>query len=214
MKVDEEGGIVWQRQYPRGIGAHLAKAVEMPDGSILTIGDALPGEENPLKAAWVMNVAADNGELIWQRYLTGSLDYSAQDVLINKDGLISVAVNANSVDGQMDKEGMDKSQHFTRLVTFNPRGVIFDSLAYFEGDKAQVQRMILGPSRERIMIGSALVPYQDETMSGGDDMKMVEKGNGKAIKKRSSEGWIVAAPAAEPYQDPCKPKKERVLDDL
>lgn len=214
LKVDEEGGIVWQRQYPRGIGAVLAKAVEMPDGSILAIGEALPGEEDPLKAAWVMNVAADNGALIWQRYLTGSIDYSAKDVMISDDGLISVVVNANSVDGKMDEEGMDKAQHYVRLVTFNPRGVIFDSLAFFEGEKAQAKNMILGPSRERIMIGDALVAYQDEMISGGDDMKMAEKGNGKAIKKRSSEGWIVAAPAAAPYQDPCKPKKERVLDDL
>ena len=62
------------------------------------------------------------------------------------------------------------------------------------------------------MIGTTRIAYQkeDDVMSG-DDGSVSEA---QPIEKRSLEGWIVATPRANRYEDPCKPKKERVLNSL
>ncbi len=227
LKVDHEGGIVWQQQYPRGIGAEFVNAAEMPDGSYVAMGTALPAQENALKAGWVAHIDPTNAAMKWQRYFRDDADIIGKDVLISEDGLISLMLEAKPVKGFAVEEG-EKAKDFVRLVTLNPRGVIFDSMTYFQGEIADAHDMLLGPSRERILVGTTQIAYQkDGGVVSGDDMSMeksmdkpMEKTMKKAMDKgapivvRSNEGWIVAAPAMKSYADPCKPKKARSLDSL
>ena len=240
LKLDENGGIIWQRAYPRGISAKFAKAAEMPDGILIGAGIALPAEENPAKAGWLIALLPDNGDVVWQRYFTGKVDYAAKDLNISEDGLISLVLDATPLDGVYEDDG-EPSKDYVRLLTLNPRGVIFDSQAFFQGEAADAQSMILGPAKERILIGHTQVAYQKEEveLSGSDDDAMMLKDkammkkdmpvmkkdmmkadekmmmeDGGEIVTRSDEGWIVAAPRAEKYEDPCKPKKLRELSDL
>jgi len=219
LKVDHAGGIVWQQQYPRGIGAEFVKAAEMPDGSYVVLGAALPAEEDALKAGWAVHIDPTNAEIKWQRYFRDDADLSGKDILVSKDGLISLMLEAKPVKGFAREEG-EKAKDFVRLVTLNPRGVIFDSMAYFQGEVADAHDMLLGPSRERIMVGTTQIAYQKDEGDVIDDDKALEKPMDKAmdkgapIVKRSDEGWIVAAPAMQSYEDPCKPKKPRVLNSL
>ena len=216
LKVDPNGGIIWQRSYPRGIGAKLAKTAEMPDGKIVAVGVALPAQENSLKAGWLMSLQPDNGELIWQRYFSGKVDYSAKDLIISEDGLISVMLDSKPVAGVVDAED-DTTRDYVRLVTMNPRGVIFDSQAYYQGQVADAGAMILGPKDERIIIGHTEILYQkesvDDVMSGDDTMQKNKSDTEIESFVRSDEGWIVAAPQVSEYEDPCKPKVVRVLGD-
>jgi len=208
LKVDDKGGIVWQRQYPRGIGADIIGADMLVDGSIVTIGNALPAREDSMKAGWAMRVDRDNGAVMWQRYFTGDLDYSAKGVMANDDGVISVLLDAKPVAG-IEMEDDEDSKDFARLVTLNPRGVIFDSQAYFQGEIADAYDMILGPARERILIGASRILHRKDgaVVSVGDE-KDVDVGSAQ----RRYSGWILAAPAVDAYDDPCKPKAPRVLE--
>ena len=204
LKLDENGGIVWQRSYPRGISAKFAKTAEMPNGLLIAAGIALPAEENPAKAGWLMTLMPDNGDVVWQRYFTGKVDYASKDIGVSEDGLISLVLDSKPIEGVYEEDG-EPSKDYVRLLTLNPRGMIFDSQAFFQGEAADAQSMILGPAKERILIGHTQVAYQKEGGEVQDNEETV---------KRSDEGWIVAAPRAEKYEDPCKPKKLRELSDL
>lgn len=223
LKLDENGGIIWQRSYPRGISAKFAKTAEMPDGMLIAAGIVLPAEEDPAKAGWVITLMPDNGDVVWQRYFTGKVDYAAKDINISEDGLISLVLDAKPIKGAYESDG-EPSKDYVRLLTLNPRGLIFDSQAFSQGEIADAQSMILGPAKERILIGHTQIAYQKEDveMSGSDDGddkgEMMKKDGMKTMMgetvTRSDEGWIVAAPRAEKYEDPCKPKKLRELSDL
>ncbi len=210
MRLTKDGNIVWQQQYPRGIGGEFLKAAKMPDGSFVAVGTALPAKEDALKAGWVMHVDADNGGIKWQRYFTGDLDYAGKSVLSSKDGLISVMLEARHLKGMKKEEG-DKARDYTRLITLNPRGVIVDSLAYFNSESAIANDTIFGPAQERILVGHSRIAYKKENIDMTGQKGEAEQGG---VIKRSEAGWIVAAPAMPPYEDPCKPKKPRALDRL
>lgn len=219
LKVDEHGGIIWQRSYPRGISAKFVKTAEMPNGMLIAAGIALPAEDEPTKAGWVITVMPDNGDVVWQRYFTGKVDYAAKDLNISEDGLISLVLDAKPIKGAYENDG-EPLKDYVRLLTLNPRGLIFDSQAFFQGEIADAQSMILGPARERILIGHTQVAYKKEAveLSGSDEGEEMKndgvKDMGEETITRSDEGWIVAAPRAEKYEDPCKPKVLRELSDL
>jgi len=211
LKIDEKGNIIWQRQYPRGIGAELVGAEEMSNGDIIAFGTALPAQENALKAGWLVQLDPDNGGMKWQRYFTGNYDYSGKDLTVNDDNLISVLLDAKPVAGYFEEEGVPVKD-YSRIVTLNPRGVIFDSQAYFEGEIADGEDLLVSPAGERIIIGSAQIAYQEQNEAvSGDD---AAGDTAKPIERRSYEGWIIATPRADSYVDPCKPKKERALKTL
>lgn len=211
LKVDETGNILWQRQYPRGIGSELVHAAEMDNGNIVAFGTALPAMEDALKAGWLLMLDPSNGNMQWERYFTSNHDYTGKDVVTNKDGLISVLLDAKPVAGSFDEEGV-VAKDYVRIVTLNPRGVIFDSQAYFQGEIADGEDLLVSPAGERIIIGKTQIAYQKETLElSGDDAKVMAE---KPIESRSYEGWIVATPRADSYVDPCKPKKERKLKTL
>ena len=211
LKIDETGNILWQRQYPRGIGSELVQADQLGNGNIVAFGTALPALEDSLKAGWLMMLDPSNGSMLWQRYFTSDHDYTGKDVVTNEDGVISVLLDSKPVAGSFDEEGVI-AKDYVRIVTLNPRGVIFDSQAYFQGEIADGEDLLVNPAGERIIIGKTQVAYQKETLelSGDGAQNMSEK----PIETRSYEGWIIATPRADSYVDPCKPKKERKLKTL
>lgn len=182
LKLNAQGGIDWQREYPRGSGAILHEAQNYIQGFSVVAGETYPVAQEDPKAAWVMVINNLNGAMAWQRYFTGGVAYSARDVMVSKQGLVSVL---------MDGEG---ARDYVRLVTMNPRGVMFDSQSFFNGDGADAYQMIEGSARERVIIGESHVPY------------MIE---GQDLTKHSHEGWIVAAPSMGTYDDPCRVKAAR-----
>ncbi|MFK7838942.1 MAG: hypothetical protein AB8B83_01305 [Bdellovibrionales bacterium] len=211
LKLDDEGGIVWQQQYPRGIGAEFIDLQALSNGDVIAVGTALPAQEDALKAGWMVRVEPFNGAMAWQRYFTNTIDYSAVNISVNKDDLITIVMDAKPVDGVPSPEG-EVPRDYVRVVTLNPRGVIFDSQAYFQGEVADVNDVVIGPVGERILVGTTRIAYLEVESDVSKGIGRVEKT--PTIRKRSNEGWIIATPSSDRYQDPCKPKKERVLKSL
>lgn len=215
LRLNDEGEIIWQRQYPRGVGAELTRAQDYQDTGMVAIGNVRPGD-NGLQAGWVMALRKADGDVVWQRYYTGEMEYFGRDFFSNANGLISVMFDARKpkeVRGQGAQESEEaqkedeknilneyKGQNYVRLLTINPRGVLFISDEFFNGEGLDAYQMLPDPDGTRILIGATQMVYQVENA--------VDKTRAQA---RSQDGWLAAATPMEPYEDPCvrKPRYER-----
>ncbi len=225
MVIDVEGNVIWQRQYPRGAGAQIDRAVPFAKEYIALVGTAYPAVAEGYTAGWVMVVFARNGEIAWQRYFTGDFDYAARDLMVNSSGLISILLDGDPPRGRKKPKESGEREHedFVRLVTLNPRGVILDNNDFFNGEGADAYSLMSGPADERIMIGASKMAYEIEPVDPANIMgPMPQKPKVEDVKaavedekimKRSKEGWILAAPAMNVYDDPCALKALRVPDD-
>ena len=185
MRLNEQAGVDWQRQYSRGIAAEINKSAELFGRYVIVAGVAKPSDgHDEGSAGWVMAIGADSGDIGWQRYYTGDADFSAEDLMINEDGLISVML-----EGQPN-ENFD--QDYVRLLTINPRGQLFISDEYFNGEGTDGAQLISGANGERVIIGSTKMAYQIEDALT-DNVQTV----------RSVEGWVLVGAASDPYSDPC-----------
>jgi hypothetical protein len=197
LKFDDEGNIIWQRQYPRGRSAQLSQVADLMGRFVVVAGDTEPasGARQYKDAGWLMVLDGSNGNIGWQRYYTGDTVYHARDLMTTKDGLISLLL-ATGPSVHEDPAGDTETEGYARLLTINPRGGLFISDEYFNGTGAYPERMIEGSVGERIIIGSTDMIYEIEGIKTAQET--IEP---KTVHTR--EGWIAAAVAAEPYEDPC-----------
>ena len=198
MRIAEDLNMMWQKSYPRGAAAEIVRAHEMLADTLAVVGSALPmGDGN--RAAWVMVVNDATGDVVWQRYLNGSLHFDGRDVMVSEDGLISVLI-----DGQTP-EGSEEIEH-VRLLTLNPRGVLFSSDEFFNGEAVDAYALMASKGAERLIIGETRVAYKIEHSRAINEQ-------GPEIPDEvvcSQEGWVVAATGVDPYPDPCR-QRERVM---
>ncbi len=185
LRLRHDLSLEWQRQYPRGRSAILHIANDYIYNYTAVLGEALPlggGKQ----AGWLMLINKSTGDPVWQRYYSSELHQYGSGLLTSNDGLISVLLSARKFD---KKEG----DEYVRLLTINPRGILFSSNEFFNGKGVRAYQMLLGPNKERLLIGVTDMIYKIE----GPEPDSFEP-------KKSQEGWIVAATATELYNDPCK----------
>ncbi len=189
LKLNPDGSLVWQRQYPRGAEAKINKAVSFTEGSVLAAGQTKP-LGGGAAAAWVMMIEDNTGNVVWQRYYKDGMDQSAKDALVNGEGLASVMIGNTKPE---KAEPTEDNQDFIRLLTINPRGVLTISDEYFNGTGAQGLQMIGGRAGERIMLGRTDIVYK------------IEPKPGEAVEtlKHGWEGLVVAGAPMESFDDPC-----------
>jgi len=183
IKVNKDGNIIWQRQYPRGLLGSLQVVSDYTDGYIVVAGEAEPSNRKN-RAGWVMMLNGDNGDIAWQRYYTGALDFTGRDLIAQKDGQISVMLTT-------ENQTKEKNPEYVRVLTLSPRGVVLLSDSYYNSENARGNDMFLGQNNERIIAGYSDVVYSEEDPEA--EPKIVV----------SREGWVLAGAPAEPYDDPC-----------
>ena len=155
MRLNEQAGIDWQRQYARGSGAELVAVRPLLSRYAVVVGGVDPTQGSGENAAgWLMTVGIDSGEIGWQRYYTGDINYAGRDLLTNPDGMISVLL-----EGTPAKED---DPDYVRLLTINPRGQLFISDEYFNGEAADAYQIIKSPSDERVLLGRTGQPIYRE----------------------------------------------------
>ncbi|MCB9983473.1 MAG: hypothetical protein H6861_07375 [Rhodospirillales bacterium] len=198
MRLADDLRMMWQQSYARGAGAELVRGHTMLADTLAVVGTALPsGEGN--RAAWVMVVNGFSGDVIWQRYLNGALHFDGRDVMVSEDGLISVLI-----DGQAP-ENSGEVEH-VRLLTLNPRGVMFSSDEFFNGEAVNAYALMPSKGAERLIIGDTKVAYKIEHGQNADmpGPQMPDE------VVSSLEGWVVGATGVDPYLDPCRVKKREL----
>jgi outer membrane protein assembly factor BamB len=189
LKLNKDGSLVWQQQYPRGVSAQINKTVAFVGTSVIAVGETKPaGGGNT--AAWVMKLDGDSGAMEWQRYYTAQMNQASLDVLVNGDHLASVMVQATRPAGS---EPNEDNEDFVRLLTINQRGVLFMSDEYFNGTGAQGFQLTGGRAGERIISGRTDIVYKVDPKPGEPVETLVH-------------GWdalLVAAAPMEEFPDPC-----------
>ena len=187
MRLDTELRMIWQKPYSRGAAAELVKVLPLADGRLAALGTALPAGTGH-RAGWVMAIGEDDGAVLWQRYLTGALHFDGRDMLVSGDRLLSVLL-----DGQRPAESA--TDEHVRLLTFDPRGRLLDSRAFFNGKGVDAYRLLRNARRERLIFGETVLHHVIEPPAGEErEPEMVV----------DAAGWLLAAPRVEAYDDPCK----------
>lgn len=193
MKLDSDGKLMWQKQYPRGAGAILRAVASYGTGDVVMTGDVEPYGDTRPRSAWVMRVNGASGEPVWQRYFTVP-DYRlyGRDILAVADGRASALFDAE-YSGQKDD-----AQSMARLLALSPRGEILGDESFTQGTGGRGESLILGPRRLRLLTGYATMTPR------GDDKS-------KPANYNTEDGWVVMASSLEPYVDPCLP--HRAMED-
>lgn len=190
VRIDYNGALVWQKQYPRGRGAALLSAQTNADNSI-TVSGRVDGAGVKESAAWVMKVSA-GGDALWQRYYQGRTHYSAPSLLGHEDGRTSVLIDGIRLHPN------DRSH--VSLLTLSPRGRLMDVESFSDGQGARGYMIKSGYYGERVVVGH--VQNIKPKTEWGDEGAEEEKENIESIPYLY-DGWIYAATALEPYDDPC-----------
>lgn len=183
IRVDDNGAIMWQRSYTRGDYAGFLSGTSADGDSFIMVGQVKP-TGGAHTSGWIMKVGG-KGDVIWQRYYAGGYNYAMRDIMIYDDGR-SAALLAG-----VPKAIADRTH--VRLMTFSPRGYLMNVEEFTEAQGAQTYTLREGFQGERIMGGYTQIKYAEGATSNG-------------IPINTYDGWLVAAPALDPYEDPCLPK--------
>lgn len=189
LNLGSGGNIRWQRQFPRGAGSQLNTVAPYYNNTLLAAGTAVPLTDAP-HAGWLMRIDTNSGEALWQRYFTGALNYTAQDIRVNKDGVISMMMNATPTKNAPHVD-------FVRMLNVSSNGYLLRHDAYYSGEGARSFQLLAGSRGEHIIVGDAIVPFlkdNPDPNAAPDNLK---------IPDRSREGWVIVGRKAQQYNDPC-----------
>lgn len=189
MKLDSDGTLMWQREYPRGASALLRAAASYGSRDIIVLGDSEPYGERYGRSAWAMRLDPANGEPEWQRYfaISGHRIFGRGAVAV-PDGRASVLLDVEKTKGD------EESRDIARLVTLSPRGEMLRDEVYMAGTGARGAALVLGPGRHRLVAGYAQASHKADDRSNEANFN-------------TEDGWVVMGSTLEPYRDPCLPTR-------
>ncbi len=154
MALSAQGGMEWQRAYPRGYNARLNYVEENDKGIIFAAGTAYPvGQE--AGAAWVMTNYA-NSNPIWQSFFRGPYDYKTLGFSVNENSQASVVLQGEPVD-------MGGLPH-VRVLDLSQLGYVQSDHSYIEGNGVlgSAYHSFSDNNLGRYIMGSAQMPSSGE----------------------------------------------------
>lgn len=195
MRLNNDGGLVWQREYPRGRAAQLSVAHAYPEDGLVVAGFSEP-VDGGLNGGWLMMLDGLSGEIRWQRYYTGRYSYSVKDLVVSNNGLLSVLLDGNAAVGApVDEVNAPHAQFdYAGLLTVNPRGRLLYSDFFYNAQGTDAQQLYFGKGSERMVVGHTDRRYTLEAVEGGREEEI----------KRGVDAWLLAGNKADPYTDPCR----------
>ncbi len=150
MVLSSQGGMEWQRAYPRGYNSRLSFVRETANGQFFTAGTAYPSDKGK-SAAWVMTNYA-NSNPIWQKYYRSDISYEVSGFDLSDKNFAMVLL-------QGKPKKYDAGSH-TRILDISSLGYIISDHAYIEANGVEQSR--LGYFKDlhygRFILGSAQMP--------------------------------------------------------
>ena len=150
MVLSAQGGMEWQRAYPRGHSSRLSFVRETKNGQLFTAGTAYPSNKGK-PAAWVMTNYA-NSNPIWQKYYRGDASYEVSGFDLSEDNYAMILL-------QGTPKKYDGANH-VRILDISSLGYVISDHSYIEANG--VERSRLGYFKElhlgRYVLGSAQMP--------------------------------------------------------
>lgn len=164
MALSSQGGMEWQREYPRGFNSRLNFVYESEKGHIFSAGTAEPSGDGA-RSVWVMTNYA-NSNPIWQRYFTGPYDYNVAGFHVVEPYFSSVLLQGTPV----KKIGVSH----VRLLDLSSLGRVLNDRSYVEGGGVEGSSLVAfeGATQkalERYILGNAQMPSsegQDPILDG------------------------------------------------
>lgn len=181
VRIGADLSMVWQKEFSRGQSANIVSNAVTPDGDVLALAN-IKTADSLSDGVWFARLEGTSGELLWQRYYgaqTGRHDYSAEDVIINKDGLIDIMMMAryNPKTTASKREdltppeiahitaikgyGVSEKSNYAHMLTLTPRGVTLSGDAFYLGEKGVVKELNHDSKGRRIFSGYGVVPIED-----------------------------------------------------
>ena len=176
----DNGNLIFQRPYARGMQSNLRGIASDTDGNFIAIGNSVPSGQGT-RAAWVMKIDG-SGEPIWQKYIQGRYAFAGKDINVTKDGRILAMMNARPLEATGGREHV-------RLLTFTSNGQLQGDEALIEGANAQGVNLFARES-SRIVTGVTQVGLADYALAQDQ-------------KSAGYDYWILGLPKLSAYSDPC-----------
>ena len=215
-RLDKDGTIVWQQQYTRGVHSALHAAHPYKTSVFIVAGYSEPHQTGavPLnRAGWVMALDANSGEIAWQRYYTGMYAYTARDILVSADGLISVMLDGDWLAPDFEKNpaaynpatdlGERKDIDHVSILTIDPRGTLLYNDPHYFAQGSHAQQMFLTKKEQRALVGATRTLYQIEQISDVQGEAGSDPVTPPVKSQLSWDALLLVTPQAEPYADPC-----------
>lgn len=188
MAIDRQGRMAWGEQYPRGLNANFREVAAVTDGDVVVIGDIVPQDGPYKQSAWIMRLESESGDPQWERYVAiEDMRVYGRKIFGYPDGRIVAAVDTDNEEG-------GELPELARVLSMSPRGVIFQDDPFLEGKSVRVNEMHSNSRGHRFLIGSAEESYKADDVDDVDNYK-------------TDDGWMIFAPALDPYDDPCIPRR-------
>lgn len=199
VKLNEDGGFVWQRQHARGKSSELRVVAAYDDAHLIAAGVSAPYDlktpESRNAGGWIGLFDESTGEPVWERfYSEPDHDLFIRDFIVHEDSQISVLMHADT-----NTNSPDKTQTFSRIVSLNARGAMLGSDVYLNGAGADGYNIFTGANNERIIVGGTVSPYTALVSDPEDNKKPLQE-----KKALAHQGWAIAVPGINPYEDPCE----------
>ena len=211
MKINNDGTLMWQRPYPRGVHALLRKSAARDDGRTVLAGQITPFGET-YSTGWVMELDK-NGEILWQRYFPlAGYETDARGVMVHEDGRATVMLNAIARDVLVRDDygihGETNKRDHIRLLTLSPRGELLRDEPYIEGQNAQASQLARGHHGERVV--TAFVQGNAGSLLPDDVVLITEQ-----IRRKQGR-LVVGADGklVEEYVAPDTPNNDPVEEDV
>lgn len=183
MRVAADGSLIWQREFERGLGASIMVVHPYNEQSFLAFG-SVAAADSGLIGAWAAMLDTRQGQILWQRYYRGEhadMSYHARGALVNKDGLISLVMQAKAEAGEdeaapkadddprkallVPAQEQEAAQSiapprtdYVHVLNVTPRGITVSGDAYFEGQSGHIAQAVEGEAGARLFAGYANVP--------------------------------------------------------
>ncbi len=186
LRLDQKGAIQWQQTYPRGMAASFQTVAQSKEGDFILAGKSRPFDSNNETLAALVMKTDSNGKSQWERYFRGDYSYGAPDMIVYEDGRIVTLLTATSM-------GTKGHRSHARIMTFTAQGTVDALEDFVEGQNAMPLKLVSGESGERIIVGYAQTSFGEDQVGNAP----------KDAPSYTYDGWILAAPALRPYQDPC-----------
>lgn len=144
-KVDNEGAVLWTRQYGGSSDDEFSSITQTADGNFVAVGYTQSDIGDAISHAWIVKFDT-NGEIIWEKAYGGSGEEDANAVVATADGGIAVGGLADSNNGDVDgqrisnqagwflKLDADGKIEWQRIVQEKEEGIINDIAVTNNGD--------------------------------------------------------------------------------
>ena len=117
VKIAGDGSLIWQKTLGSGIIETAYNLLQLQNGDLVVLGASLSlAQPSTLSDVLLFKVAAQNGEVIWEKHISGSGDDVGNGLARASTGGFCFAGHTDSMDGDIGEGGKVHGSHKAWIV--------------------------------------------------------------------------------------------------